>query len=271
MIKLKFLFILIVCFACQAKICAQPGWAYKITGNLNDTDSTQIRKCIKRENLCYFGYITIDSTTNLSRLNHLNAARTLNLNVELKSLPKEFFNTKLDSIWSLNIGGKHLEDISNFPKMDNLEDLRVSGFKGDTLRIKNKLPTLKRIEIYDSEKIIDISNVLNNNKIEALSIHNCNNLAINNSASYNLKQLYIRNYRSTILKWEDIVYFKKLEYLSLSNLDFKYIPEGFPKSLKKIILSDGSTNLDTLNKLSELENMEELFLTNINIKWRKNM
>lgn len=256
-------------FVCLTNLNAQPGWAYKVQGNLNDIDSIQIRKCIEQSDYCYFGAIVIDSTTDLSRLHHLNATPTLSLTIDFKTLPKAFLKTNLDKITTLFLGGEQLEDISNFPIMKNLEELRIGGFQGDTLRFLNKLPKLKVLVLNYTDKLVSIDQVISNNKLERLSINNCKNVVLNNSAFTNLKNLSITGTQSTPFKWEDLVNFEKLEVVYLDEVNFESIPENFPQSLRKINIKNSKTNLQTLNKLAALENIEELNLRNIILIWKK--
>lgn len=303
---------ILICLSYSMDIYAQPGWAYKLQGNLNEIDSTQIKNCIKDCSQCYFGMIEIDSTTDLRRLNHLNCTPNLTLNIYLKSLPKEFSTVYLDNITSLYLGAEQLIDISNFPIMNNLEELTIRNFKGDSLKInntlpnlntleitnfnsvvnikadnletlilsefqgnilkiKNAFPNLKELKIHQSDKIVNIDSVLINNNIEALSIIKCNGLSINlNDISFNnLRFLRLLGAQSFKFKWEDLIQFKKLESIDLDYIDFESIPENFSTNLKRISITSGNTNLETLNKLSRLENVIDVRLTNISINWKK--
>ena len=268
MTKLKFSSFLIVFLFCQLGIYAQPGWAYKIEGNLNKIDSTQIKKCIENKNSCYFGTIILDATTDLSRLNQLNATSHLSLDIRMSLLPKEFSKLNLSKVVKLSLSCTQLEDFSNFPIMNNLEILRLSGFQGDTLSIKKKLPNLKSLEILYANNLTHINNIINID-LEELSIRDCKKLRLNQISFSNLKALHFYNNQEIKLALSDLISFQKLEIVSLKQVHFESIPEGFPKSLKKISISDSRTNLIALNKLSALENMEELYLTNIELVWKK--
>jgi len=249
-------------------IIAQPGWSYKVTGNLNNIDSTSIKKCINAKNSCYFGYILIDSITDLSRLKHLNAATNLDLIIELHSIPKELSTVHLNQIKILHLSGSQLENVYNLPVLSNLEKLTISGYQNDTLKIKNKLPSLKILELDYSDKIVSIDNIFLNKNLEQLKIRSCKNIELINQSFVNLKYLSI-DAQSTKIKWEDLVYFKSLEEVFLTNTNFETLPDKFPKSLRKISISKGNTNLKTLNKLQKLKTLEELNLRNINLVWKK--
>lgn len=266
---MRALLTILIILSLVTTLFAQPGWLHHIGGNLNDLDSNRIKFCLNEKDDCYFGPIEIDSTTDLSRLVHLNVTSDLTLNIKLKSLTKEFLTVNLDHVKSLTITGLDITDISNLPMLDNLESLQIMGFDGDTISIINHLPKLKIFTVCNSDKLVSVESVFTKNNMEQLTIQNCKNIDLKDSSFYMLKALFIVGPTMNKFIWNDLVHFTKLEEVSCQHIDFRSMPDPFPENLRKISISHGKTNLNTLNKLSELAQIEELILMDIDLTWFK--
>lgn len=267
--KKRALILLILLLTATIPAIAQPGWVTKVTGNLNDIDSVQIRKCIDND-LCWFGSILIDSTTDLSRLSHLNVSSAMiNLEVKLKAFPPSVATLSLDKIEYLSITGSSLEDLSYLPKMDNLTGISVSRFQGRDLSFAHNLPKLRHIEVSNSNQIINLEQCFQNRTIENLIIRSCKNIDLKKNALYQLKRLVITGSQAPDFEWKDVANFQQLEQLTLPAAHITSLPDNFPKTLQKIHIKNGTASLNALNKLYELETIKTLELNNIELKWNR--
>ncbi len=258
---------LIVLTYCSIK--AQPGWVDKVVGNLNNIDSTQIKNCIKADQYCYFGAIDIDSTTDLSRLVHLNSTPELHLNLNLSALPKTFSQNNWNKVKSLHISSTSIKDLSHLPQMQNLERLSISGFQNDTLYIQGPLPQLKILRISYSDQLTNIEQLYAQTAIEHVNIQFCQHIHLGDSSFKHLKEVHFIGNKPSALQWEDLSRFKQLEKVSLNHVIIDTLPDDFPKSLNTLFISDGLINLDLLKQLSELESMKSIDLHNSKVIWRK--
>ncbi|MGB1247451.1 MAG: hypothetical protein ACPG4Z_01095, partial [Chitinophagales bacterium] len=265
----KFIFLVVACFLFQAGVFAQPGWAKNLNGNLNELDSMQIKECLQFESMCNFGTITIDSTTDLTRLTLLNLLPDLSLYINLKTLPKEFATLELNKVYSLSLSGNILDDVSNFPKMDSLEDLIIFGFQGDTLLINNEMPNLQRLELKSSYNLKNIESVTKNDNFEQLVVQDCNALQLVESSFSELKYLAFLSTKPTGKDFSDFDNFSSLEQILLRNVDVLALPDNLPKSLNRIYITDSRVDLEVLNKIKEMKTMEKIELMNVSLVWEK--
>ena len=269
---------------------AQPG-SIEVSGNLNDIDSNQIKSCFQIP-MCSLGAIVIDTATNLDRLHHLSHTSNLRLFIELDSLPLAFLTINFKHLKTLVIYAPYLKTLSNIPKMDslktlhitakklikisstlnlpNLQQLIISRFSQPTLAIEGKLPNLKTLELKYSDQLIQIKNTSILSKLVTLKIHACKKLTIDNLPLYQLKYLAFSGVRLRAqFMWEDIVRYPHLEKIILHHIRFTSLPSNFPKKLNYISISNSTTNLETLHKLSQLKNIRQLELRDIDLSFKK--
>lgn len=169
--------ILLVCSSCS--LFAQPGWGYKVTGNLDDIDSTMLKECIASGSFCHLGVIEITSRTNLNRMEHLKVLKGhVVIDLNLPKLPNRIKGLCLDSIESLTLYTYELNDLSNLPEMPNLKELKIFGFNGEELNITNHYPQLRMLKIGYTDKIYRLGNILENQDLDIINVWDCAHLVI---------------------------------------------------------------------------------------------
>ena len=117
-----------------------------------------------------------------------------------------------------------------------------------------------------SSNVVSVGSVFTIKSLVSFSVRDCKRIVLNDIPPNNVKYLHLSNKESTQYHWEDLVYFPNLEVVTLANFQFESVPNNFPQNLKKITISKGHTNLETLNQLSELTSIEELNLIDVSLK-----
>lgn len=253
----------------------QPGRITYLDGNLNEIDSTMIPAIAKSNgppfkhtppNTMYLGTVTIDSTTDVSRIVHLRDVKRLNLRYSLEHIPNELQLAELPNLKWLNINCSNLLDFSKFPVLDSVEYLHISDYKGDYLSLQDNFPNLKELEI----ESLNQTTTLNIGKINSLKIRNCKPLDFGKISNGNtIKKLSIERYVSPDYS-KSLNLFSKLEELTIYNVDLLFLPKGALKNLKKITVLNSSVSPEIITRLYSIESLEEINLMGVDSKWEKN-
>ncbi len=170
--------ILFICLFCTLPSLGQPGWAYKLDGNLNNIDSVKLKNCLDNPNLCHMGIITIDSSTDLSRIVHLKSMKELVLEIKTDSFPSIFSKIEFPDLTSLVIYGcNRLKDLKNIQELKNLNYLQLSEFGGETINIDaTQLTKLFDVKIFDCDHLIQINELLDCKSIKRLRVAECDHI-----------------------------------------------------------------------------------------------
>jgi hypothetical protein len=246
------------------KLFGQPGWAYKVQGNLNFIDSIQLKRCLADGNLCYFGDIEIDSTTDLSRLDQISFLEEVTLVIKLSSIPTEFKNVKFPNLKKLNIHcGKNLTDLSNLQYFSSLEKLYLSNVNGKKEVDINfsKLINLKSIEIILAPEIVRMDKIFQAPKLESIRLVSFPSLKFLTIDTLNsntkIKNIVLADCPKFDIK--NIETFINLEILSLNDCDFSSIPVFFSTSLTFLSISNNQTLIDIKN-INQYKNLSQFYL-----------
>ena len=229
-------------------IVAQPGWS-QIGGQLNNISKTDIENCLNTN--CKIKYITIDSTTDLSRLYLLKNLKSLALKLDLVKLPPNF--SELTNLENLIITNSNIANISELSNLPNLKTLILLNNKGTGLP--------KGIELLNNFTELEITG----NFFNANGIENLVNLKKLKLSSPNLTSLPEFNFKNNITSLDlyctnELFNYRNL-YL-LNNLKTIYLYESafktFPNNLTKTIQDITIFRAEQLTDISNLELYHEL-------------
>lgn len=220
-------------------LIGQPGYGYRLAGNLNDIDSTMLKKCMEEGSFCEMGEIWIDSTTDLSRINHLIHMERLVLVIKLENVPKQFEKIEFKKLQELVIYGQNvLRNISSLRRLHQLRRLYLFGFGGERIEMgPDNLEYLESIDISDGQNLIYIDGLLKLPAIIGVQIAYCPQLVHFAQPPHNynhIKQLVIRDCDKVDVN--DICNFTFLKYLYIYGLSVTNRPDCFSNLEKLQIL-----------------------------------
>ncbi|MCB9225359.1 MAG: hypothetical protein H6582_14365 [Crocinitomicaceae bacterium] len=254
--------IFLLFLVCSISLQAQPGWAFKLEGNLNDIDSNQLKKCIQ-DPLCKLCPIEIDSTTDLRRIEHLNVLTQTTLILNFDKVPKglEFFDFK--NLKQLTIfGNNRLKDISNLGTLQGLEMLSIIGFGGEEIKMDpNSFKGLQTVHINNCTKLNYIDDLLAISNITDLRIWSCPNLKTlihDRNKQPHVKWLRLYN---TPIDPLNLCSFIELELLILDGLSFSSIPNCLAETLEALYISNNDKLVET-DGIDRLKNLKVINVEN---------
>lgn len=257
---MKLRFTILILIITGPNLFGQPGWAWKVQGNLNEIDSTTLKQCLKDGDLCYFGSIEIDSTTDLTRLNHISFLESVSLIMNLEAIPNEFKNVKFPNLKHLRIScGNNLTDIHNLEYLDNLEELFIGVFNGIEVNIDfSKLKKLRSFQMYKAPNVIEIHNVLAAGSLQGIKLEVLPALKFLTTDSLenheNITSITLID--CPVFQIENLKYFQGLKHLGINGSSFISIPNYLSKNLT--VLSIGKNDsLSDIKNISCYKNLKE--------------
>lgn len=261
---LKIISCLLLVIMVNFRVQCQPSGGHKLHGNLNDIDSSQLKKCIESGGLCTIGIIKIDTTSDLSRIIHLSVLTEVTLSLEIERIPSELRFFKFNHLKRLTIYGNNcLRDIRGLGFLEGLETLTIINFGGEEIKIDtNLLKNLKSVTLTNCHDLCHIDDLIKIISIENLWINSCANLKILSHDQNKLPHIkFLCIYNSPQIVPSNLCAFSGLWKLVLDGLSFQSIPDCLADTME-ILHIYNNDSLSKIDNIQRLKNLKEFRLTN---------